>query len=244
MFAAFAFAATVTAAEPVPAPLPEAPQLSLYTEHNPPLTYLSADSQKIEGLVFIIVDEMLKRANINYTIELLPWKRALSLTRRSPNTCLFAMDRTPDRENKFLWVSPLYEGRWAFFKRPDSPLELESLADIAPYQIATVSGYASANALQETGHERILNAGTNVDAVRLLFHGRVDLLLTGAVEIPYIAKEANTPLPLEALPFKNVSTSMGCSLDTDPDLMRNLQQINEEMTDFKRQVMGQATPTD
>lgn len=240
MFSAFVFSAIVIAADPVAEP----PRLTLYTEHNPPFNYKSTDGHKIEGLVFTIVDEMLKRANVNYRIELLPWKRALALTQQSADSCLFGIDRTPKREDKFLWVSPLYEGRWAFFKRPDSTLELETLDDIAPYQVATVSGYASAIALKETGHEKILSAGTNVDALKLLFHRRVDLLLTGTVEIPYIAQEAKTLLPVEVLSFKKVYTSMGCSLKTDPELVKTLQQINDEMADFKRQVMGQGTPAD
>ena len=48
-----------------------------------------------------------------------------------------------------------------------------------------------------------------------------------------VAEEAGVPTPAHVLHFANTSTSMGCSKSTDPALVKELQQINAELTDFK-----------
>lgn len=229
MFTAFALLSTVLL-QSADAP----PTLELYTEHNPPFTYKQEETGEIGGATMAVVRELMQRADVPYSVELIPWKRAYSQTLRQKNACVFGMNRTPEREKKFLWVSPLFEGPWSFFKRPDAAIELTSLADVAAYKVVATSGYASALALQQTGHEKILLATSNERAMQLLFHGRVDLMMIGDFEAPYVAKTAGLPTPTNAMQFMEAFTGMGCNLDTDPSIIAKLQAANAGMADFRK----------
>jgi len=233
MIATFSLIAAVQMA----AAEPEA-TIQLYTEHNPPYTFEVGGEGDIYGLLMTMVDEMFRRANLEYQIELLPWNRAFSLTQRTPTACLFGMDRTPERETLFQWVTPLYEGRWLFFRTAESTIALDSLADLSPYRVAVTAGYASANALAATGHTKTLLAQSNADAMRLLYHGRVDLLLLGDYEMATVAAEAGLPEPVPVLKLGDTKLSMGCSLSTDPALVERLRQANNGMADYRSQILN------
>lgn len=230
MFAALLVSA-VLAADPEPK------QLMLFTEQNPPYNYRIEETGEIEGRITMIVQELMRRADIGYTIELMPWNRAFQRTLITPNSCLFAMDRTPERENQFLWVSPMLESGWSFFRRPDSDIRLTSFRDLAPYRVAATADYASARALVAAGHKDILMATTNIHALRLLYHGRVDFILTGDYEMPHLAERANLPMPVAELTFRRANLSMGCNLKSDRATIDRLQQLNIELEDFKKAVL-------
>lgn len=233
MFTAFAFAATLAAAEPVTAP----PRLMLYTEDNPPFNFLSEDTGQIDGVSYDIVVELMRRADIPFSIELLPWKRAFQLTQGTPNSCLFSMDLTEERRAKFQWVTPIVESDWYFFSKPDAGITLESLAELKPYRISATDAYASTNELQAFGHENILLAQTTEDALKLLYHGRVQLWLAGGIEATYLSRKNGFPPPLPLLHFGKARSSMGCSLTTDPAIMKKLQEVNDQMSAFKSQTL-------
>lgn len=230
MFSALAFASAFLS-QSVDTP----PDLQLFTEHNPPFSYTDVESGEISGITVTVVKELMRRADISYTLDLVPWKRAYAQTLHQRNTCVFGMNRTAEREAKFLWVSPLFAGPWSFFKRPDSPIELSTLDDIQSYKIVATAGYATAAALKATGHKKTLLATSNERAMQLLFHGRVDLLLVGDMEVPFVAKNAGTVLPTKALHFRDTVVALGCNLKTNPDLIRELQEINEGLDDFRKQ---------
>ncbi len=228
MFTALVFFSTILQQTPE-----SEPGLKLFTEHNPPFTHYVDEKDTIGGATMTVVHELMRRADIPYTVELVPWKRAYSQTLREKDACVFGMNRTPEREDKFLWVSPLFEGPWSFFKRPDAEIDLTSLNDLAPYRVVATNGYATANALKQTGHRNMLLAPSNERAMQLLYHGRVDLMLMGDFEAPYVAKAVNLPMPENIMHFREAYTALGCNLGSDPALISKLQTVNATMAEFR-----------
>ncbi|WP_286829031.1 MULTISPECIES: substrate-binding periplasmic protein [Kordiimonas] len=235
MFAAFATAAMIVAVEPAP----DAVRLTLYTEENPPFNFFSENTGKIEGTVHAVVTEMMRRAGFSYQVELLPWKRAFQTAQETSNACLYSVDRTEEREALFQWVSPIFESGWYLHRRPDSDIEIMSLADITPYRVSATFDYASTRELMAQGHQDILMTQTSIDALRLLYRGRVDLLLTGELEAKHLSKKAGLPEPIPVLKLGTAISSMGCSLTTDPVIVQKLQEINDGMATFKARVLGE-----
>lgn len=228
MFTALAFFSTMLMQTP-----DLEPALTLYTEHNPPFTYYVDEKNTVGGATMTVVQELMQRAEISYSVELVPWKRAYAQTLREKNACVFGMNRTPEREGKFLWVSPLFEGPWSFFKRPGKEMDLTSIDDLTPYRVVATNGYASANALKQTGHRNVLLAPNNERAMQLLYHGRVDLMLMGDFEVPYVAREVSLPVPEKVLHFREAYTALGCNLKSDPTLISKLQAVNATMAAFR-----------
>lgn len=132
------------------------PRLVITGEHTPPTSMLV--NGKPAGRQTDKVREMLARAGVPHTIDLLPWKRAYMMAQRDANTCVYSTTRTAEREPQFKWVGPLVESDWVLMARADRPLRLRTLEDARPLRIGTYSGDAR--------DEFLRSRGFNVDAVQ------------------------------------------------------------------------------
>ncbi len=45
------------------------------------------------------------------SFKLLPWSEGYNLVKTTPDTVLFTITRTPERENDFLWAGPFFTDR-------------------------------------------------------------------------------------------------------------------------------------
>ena len=96
-------------------------QLTLFTEEYPPINY--SEAGRASGLGSAIVSEIMQRAGIQASIEVVPWARGYRTVLSTPNTGLFVTARTPQREAAFRWVGPLVRTQGMLYgRRGDFPL--------------------------------------------------------------------------------------------------------------------------
>jgi polar amino acid transport system substrate-binding protein len=139
------------------------PRLFLTTESSAPSSML--DGKRVTGIATDKVREAMQRADVDYSIELLPWKRAYLAALQRPDTCVYSTSRTPEREALFKWVGPTDIGQWVMMARADSKLKLRSLEDARGLRIGTYNGDARDAYLRARGfrvdaaNEDIANAG-------------------------------------------------------------------------------------
>ncbi len=93
----------------------------------------------------------MKRANVPYTMEVLPWNRAYMRAQAEKDTCLFATARLDNREKLFIWVGPLANNLWAVYGRGDFAGTVRQLPDLKPYRIGGVVNDAKVEYLKENG---------------------------------------------------------------------------------------------
>jgi polar amino acid transport system substrate-binding protein len=140
-----------------------APRLYITTETSAPSSML--DGKRVIGIATDKVREAMQRAGIDYTIELLPWKRAFLAAQQRPDACVYSTSRTPERETLFKWVGPTDVGNWVMMARADSKFKLRSLEDARGLRIGTYNGDARDAYLRARGfrvdaaNEDIANAG-------------------------------------------------------------------------------------
>ena len=167
--------------------------LTLLTEENPPFNY--SENGKVTGLVTELVLETLKRANVPYTVEVLPWNRAYGRTQSERDTCLFATARLDSREKLFLWVGPYASNLWGVYAKGDFAGSIRSLAELKPYRIAGVANDAKVDYLKENGVTNIkLATEDRQNPARLLLPkddpNHVDLWVTGYYGARDVARAA------------------------------------------------------
>ena len=139
------------------------PRLYITTETSAPSSML--DGRRVIGIATDKVREAMQRAGIDYSIELLPWKRAYLAAQQRPDACVYSTSRTPERESLFKWVGPTDIGAWVLMGRADSKLKLRSLEDARGLRIGTYNGDARDAYLRARGfrvdaaNEDIANAG-------------------------------------------------------------------------------------
>jgi polar amino acid transport system substrate-binding protein len=149
-----------------------APHLFLATEAAPPHSML--EGKRVTGIGPDTVREIMVRAHIENTIELLPWKRAYTAALERPDACVFSTTRTPEREALFKWIGPIGEADWVLMGRADRKLQLNSLEEARRYRIGTYNGDARDQYLRKRGFN-VDPAPNDLLNPRKLMADRIDL---------------------------------------------------------------------
>lgn len=142
---------------------PARPRLTITTETSAPSSML--EGSRVIGIATDKVREAMLRAGVDYSIELLPWKRAYLAAQQRPDACVYSTSRTPEREGLFKWVGPTAVAEWVMMARADSKLKLRSLEDARGLRIGTYNGDARDAYLRARGfrvdaaNEDLANAG-------------------------------------------------------------------------------------
>ncbi|MFC4347305.1 substrate-binding periplasmic protein [Kordiimonas lipolytica] len=206
--------------------------LTLLTEENPPLNYTDAETGEITGAATELVTAILDAADVDFTIRSLPWARAFRQARDTANHCVFATVRSEEREDRFEWVSPLFVGGWALYKRPGSALDVTAIDKLEGHVVAAMAGTAALAKLKSATNAEVVTAQRDDTALALLYHGRADLWLSGVFAAPHSAKTAGLPMPEVAFIWRPSVIALACSKGTDPQLMERLRQINAGLNDL------------
>jgi polar amino acid transport system substrate-binding protein len=163
--AMLALGCTASQAQPVQ-------RLYLTTEAAPP--HSIREGKQVVGIGADTVREIMARAHIEHTIELLPWKRAYTAALERSDTCVFSTTRTPEREALFKWIGPIGEADWVLMGRADRKLHLDSLDDAHGYRIGTYNGDARDQYLRARGFN-VDPAPNDLLNPRKLMANRIDL---------------------------------------------------------------------
>lgn len=212
--------------------------LTLFTEENPPLNYTDAETGEITGAATELVSAILDAAGVDYTVASLPWARAFRQAKENPNHCVFATVRSEEREEMFEWVSPLFVGGWALYKRPGSEIDVKDISKLEGHVVAAMTGTAALAKLKSATNAEVVTARRDDIALALLYHGRADLWLSGVFAAPHSAKTAGLPMPDLAFIWRPSVIALACGKGTDPALMADLREINAGLDDLRADLMA------
>ena len=208
--------------------------LRLYTENYAPLNF--REEGKIQGITVDTLDEMLRRAGSSLTrddIKLVPWARGYIYVQNQPNTLLFAMTRTEQREPLFHWIGPLTNADIVILGRDDRGLEIESLKDLQNRRIVAVNN--------DVGHQLLLENGLSPDAIHVVSqpHNAVGMLHLNRVQywayermvaLWYLSHEVESKDSYKThYVLKQSHYYFAASRNTDPTVISRLQQALDAM---------------
>lgn len=189
----------------------------IVTEEWPPFNY--SKNGELTGFSVEIVQNILKMNNEDYRIEMLPSLRSTFTLNARPNTMMFSLFRTPEREAQYKWVGPLCDGSISFYKLRDRQLKIESLADIKNVEsIACRAQGLIPTLLQEQGFTNLDMTATNsLQIYKKLLSGRCDIAISDTdLGMRHYLKLLNVdPDILEKIPVKFFEAELyiACSSD-------------------------------
>ena len=206
--------------------------LTLLTEENPPFNYTA--NGKLTGLMTQLVGEAAKRANVPYTIEVLPWNRAYIRAQAEKDTCLFATARLDSREKLFNWVGPFANNLWAVYGRGNFAGSVRLLSDLKPYRIGAVVNDAKVEYLKENGVTNVKQViEDRMNPPRLMLPAEdpnhIDLWVTGYYgerEVARAAKVADIKL---VFIVREIPLYLACSPLTSKAVVTALSEAVEKM---------------
>jgi len=102
--------------------------LLINTLEEPPGSFTDR-SGKLTGISVDLVREIQNRVGNTDPIKVYPWARSYQNTLKRPNVVAFSATRTPEREDKFHWITQITRNRYAFFAKKGTSITLNHLYD-------------------------------------------------------------------------------------------------------------------
>ena len=127
-----------------------AAKLTVVTENFAPAQYLDANNNLV-GDAADKVRLALDSAGIDYSISVSDWSMAYNIALRDPQTCIFSISRSPEREHNFIWFAKLAQFDTNFYSLKSKGISLTNLEQAKQYRIAVLKDNYSHHYLLSKG---------------------------------------------------------------------------------------------
>jgi polar amino acid transport system substrate-binding protein len=152
----------------------QAEPLKLVTEEYPPFSF--REKNVFKGASVDQVDILMKGAGLAYSIDMMPWARALALAETNKSTCVFTTVHNDERDGKFKWVEPLLTGRTVLIRKASAAVAPRTLAEATKYVIGTQRGDFTADVLKANHFSKVDLASDFNFTYKKLTLGRIDMM--------------------------------------------------------------------
>ncbi len=137
-----------------------------------------------EGLIPDILAELFSRTQLEYTLTVMPIKRAMRVVRLEPYSCVVPIERLQEREAHYTWFSPILLSKYAFYSHKDYP-PLVTLADAKGENVSSVAGSGINEYLASWQFDQ-METNSAQNGFRVLMRGRVQLWASEVATATYI----------------------------------------------------------
>jgi len=170
----------------------EVDNLTLMTEEYPPFNY--SENGQLKGFAVDLMVLMLKKAGSDLgrdDIRIMPWSNAYNQTLKRDNSVLFAMSRTPSRENLFKWVGPIAVNRVSLIAPKDKNIRIDAIDAARKYKIGVIRDDSGEALLIQTGigPDAIEQVASAPSLARMLAANRIDLVSYSDISFNRVLKD-------------------------------------------------------
>ncbi len=157
------------------------PELTIYTEHYAPYNFLDQEEgpAELKGIGVDLLEDMLARAGADQTqadFRVLALDNALEAVREQPNSLVFSLARTEEREDMFKWVCPIDQLKTQLVARKSRNITIDSDDELNDYTIGTIKGDVGEELLKKSGvRDSRLRYGNEYNNLTRLMNGQTDL---------------------------------------------------------------------
>ena len=210
----------------------QAQSITFLTEHNPPFNF--AQDGKPAGISTDVVNEMIKRAGIKASFEILPWDRAYLRAQTDKETCLYSTARLENREKLFGWIGPIAANRWVLVAKDDFRGAIKTDADARKYKIGAVRSDAKVEFLRAKAITNIFESDSEAQIPSKLFlkkddPARLDLWVSSAYAYKAVAEKAKVAGVKAVYAVGGQELYIACSPRTSGDAFKRLRAADQSM---------------
>ena len=149
-------------------------EIKLVTEDYPPFSF--RENGKYRGASIDQVNTLMRHAGLDYSIDMMPWARALALAGNEPMHCVFTTTHNDERDPYFKWVEPLMTGRTLLIRKTGTKANPTTFNEAKAYLVGTQRGDFTADILRKNGFGKVdLATDFNLTLKKLML-GRIDLM--------------------------------------------------------------------
>lgn len=206
--------------------------INVVTENAFPYQYL--ENASVTGPASKLVQHVLEKAGFEYQQNILPWARTYKYAQTKPNTLIYSIARTPERENKFQWVGHLTLLNYYLVGLSSSklthPVTLNSLKQL---NIGTIRNSANHKYLHNQGFKYLHLLTTPEQTVKMLKLGRIDLFPTDYATFQltclHLMLDCREIVPIYRLEETSTSLYMAFSRQTDKRIVNKVRQAYKDV---------------
>lgn len=199
--------------------------LRLLTEEYPPYNF--SKNGIISGAAVEQAELMMKALGRPYSLEILPWARALSLAENQPWTCVFTTGHDEERDKRFKWVEPLLIDRMVMLRKAGSGVNPANIEEAKRFTVGTQRGDFSGTYLQNHAFPKIDLAADMETTVKKLLVGRIDLMVTSEKTFEAMRDEGKALEP--ALVLEGKLYGFACNLGLPDAVVEKMQAELEKL---------------
>lgn len=201
------------------APVAAADIVHFTTEDYPPYNFRVG--AEIRGAGYDQVLLMMEEIKVPYTLEMMPWARAIALAETEKMYCVFTTAHIPERDKKFKWVEPIAVGRNFMVSHKSSGIKVANIEEAKRYIVGTQRNDYTQTLLENEGFPKIDLATDLKLTLKKLQSKRIDLMPIS--EQHYIElQEKGEELEAQFV-FSEQKFAIACNANFPEDLLARMQ---------------------
>lgn len=227
-----AISITLLAILPTKACAQNSNHINIYTEMSPPNQLLL--NGKVHGSSTDIVRRIFKHANIEHTIHMQPWARALYNSQTKANSFIYSIARNKERESQYHWLAKV-----AFFElgfvtlKENNEIYIDDLEQARYFTVAVQRNDIAEQLIRQTGATVVLTQDIT-HSYQLLLNKKVDLVIDDKKYIHNMASQFHVAVSqfrfVYAIKELSVYGYLAANINTDPKLIKRLEDAVKEVT--------------
>jgi len=225
-----------------------ATRLTYITEEYPPANFIK-DHKPSGYAVEILQATWMEMGIPEQPIRVLPWAQGYQEALKTPGTVLFAMARSPQREDHFLWVGPISMIRYVLVANKNREIVLHCTDDAHQYITGVVQQDISESLMHMAGFDstEIVACDRWTSAFEKMRKGKVQLICIAANSIEKVAKASGMdPGSLEIVgELAEIGDYYAFHRGTDSILVQRFQNAFNAIPEKRREILikyGQSYP--
>lgn len=202
-----------------------AADLQLLTDNHPPLHFMQGN--QLAGFGVDVVQALAIQTGDRIQLQQVPLLRALRMASDTPDTGVFTVLRTDERDDRYQWVGPLIEVETALYARDNLQPPVHSLREADRLGRITVPRkWLVYSFLQGQDLNNLYGVETPEQMMRLFSLGRTDFVVSDTWSKAALAREQGMePERLQyQIPLMKQNTYIAFSPQTDPKQVARWQQ--------------------
>jgi ABC-type amino acid transport substrate-binding protein len=199
------------------------------TEQYPPYNF-KGDNGQAKGITVDLLLAMIKKAGGTVdrkALRILPWARSYRTLEMDPNTALFSMTYTPEREKLFDFVGPIVSSHVSLIAKKDRHLKIKNVTDINKLKVGVIRDDIGDQLVVKAGvaDKHIQRSAKSENMIKKLAAGRVDVIAYDPIVTSYLMKKAGMDPSQYAPVYTLKAGKMGYAFykGTDPAMLKSLQ---------------------
>lgn len=167
-------------------------------------------------------------------IKLMPLKKAYKDAEKLCKRVVMNVPRTPEVEDKFKWVGPIYFPRYVLIGKKGNELTIATTEDVEKYKVGTIRGSAASKSLIAEGvsPKKLKSNTTYVQPLLQLKNKQIDLIAHSDMETTYQMQKMrmNKNKYKVVYTYKKVPLYFAFSKDTDD---ARIKLFNDALASYK-----------